>query len=581
MCYSNIIYAADRLSAEVAAVCRTHSSVVKTEYNWGGQGFTSEGTHSVDSSFADALSLEVKATDDSGTEYTVDMEAVNFLWQGAAINQDAAYQNGQKGAIVEMFGWPHEDVKQECEYLAKQGWMGVKVFPVTESVFSYEWPQNGELNPWWFYYQPVSYKLAGRGGTREELREMIQACRGVGVRVYADAVVNHMSGGGNDVLDHRNGGSDYCSHWGGKSTTGESPSPYFTHNWTYEKSDNTGLVPGMEYPNAAYIPTDFHCERPLNSWTDPFLLNNGWLSGLADLDTESEYVRERIAAYMTDLISIGFSGYRIDAAKHIQPESLAAILAKVKRNLGGGDLPDDFITYLEVLVGGEKDLLFCQEGDYSFGQAFADKMKAAGLSDSDVAKVKIWDSSYPKEFPICGYWETPAERLAIENDCHDDQNPGSSSRDMQDKGSVLVREKDVSKHRGFEEQLFQRTDGDWAIKLVLSSYTFMDDGAMGIPDGKSDCSACKGDQCSSCTLSMAYSKAFDADACGYTCEVDGQWQQGVYTRVHRDYDIIQAMRDWQGLPKVTDAGDLGLPSNCGSSKAAEGPEFLGFTPFLQ
>ena len=51
----------------------------------------------------------------------------------------------------------------------------------------------------------------------------------------------------------------------------------------------------------------------------------------------------------------------MDAAKHIQPESLAAIFAKVKDNLGGGDLPEDFITYLEVLIGGEKDLLFCDE----------------------------------------------------------------------------------------------------------------------------------------------------------------------------------------------------------------------------
>jgi alpha-amylase len=32
---------------------------------------------------------------------------------------------------------------------------------------------------------------------------------------------------------------------------------------------------------------------------------------------------------------------------------------------------------------------------------------------------------------------------------------------MQDKGSVLVKEKDVAKHRGFEVQLFSRTDGDW------------------------------------------------------------------------------------------------------------------------
>lgn len=49
----------------------------------------------------------------------------------------------------------------------------------------------------------------------------------------------------------------------------------------------------------------------------------------------------------------------MDAAKHIQPESIAAIMAEFKKLLGGGDLPDDFMTYLEVLIGGEKDLLFC------------------------------------------------------------------------------------------------------------------------------------------------------------------------------------------------------------------------------
>lgn len=70
-------------------------------------------------------------------------------------------------------------------------------------------------------------------------------------------------------------------------------------------------------------------------------------------------------------------------------------------------------------------------------------MKKEGLSDSDINKVKIWSSDYPKEMPICGYWIIDASRFAIENDCHDDQNPGSSSRDMQDKGSVLIKEKNV------------------------------------------------------------------------------------------------------------------------------------------
>jgi alpha-amylase len=137
----------------------------------------------------------------------------------------------------------------------------------------------------------------------------------------------------------------------------------------FQNSNNTGLRPGLEYPSVPYIATDFHCERSLNSWTDPFQLNNGWLTGLTDLNTESEYVRERIAVYMTDLLSIGFSGFRIDAAKHMYPKSISAILAKFKKHLGGGDLPADFITWMEVLLGGEKDLLMCNPGDYNYGQS--------------------------------------------------------------------------------------------------------------------------------------------------------------------------------------------------------------------
>lgn len=64
---------------------------------------------------------------------------------------------------------------------------------------------------------------------------------------------------------------------------------------------------------------------------------------------------------------------------------------------------------------------------------------------------------------------------------------------------------------------------------------------------------------------MMYSKAHNPDVCGYTCDVDGQWQQGVYTRVHRDYEIVQAMRNWQGLSQLSDPVALGLPAQCGSS----------------
>ena len=68
--------------------------------------------------------------------------------------------------------------------------------------------------------------------------------------------------------------------------------------------------------------------------------------------------------------------------------------------MGGGDLPDDFIAYLEVLIGGEKDLLMCQMNNYNFGPYFKQSMAKAGLSSNDIYKIKIWESDYPKEFPV-------------------------------------------------------------------------------------------------------------------------------------------------------------------------------------
>jgi alpha-amylase len=252
--------------------------------------------------------------------------------------------------------------------LASMGYLGAKLFPAQEQVMSFETFSN-DLNPWYFAYQPVSYRLQGRMGSRDDLRSAIYNCRKLGVRMYADAVINHFSGGGNDVNpNHRNPNAN-CATWGTKNSSlninnqgtapsSSGPSPYYTQSFVYTEGSYSGKPPSQEYPAADLGPTDFHCERPLNSWNDPLQLNAGWLSGLTDVNTEKDNVRERIADYLTDLISIGFSGFRIDAAKHISPDNLVAILTKFRNNVGG-TLPDDFITWLEILLGGEGDLLMC------------------------------------------------------------------------------------------------------------------------------------------------------------------------------------------------------------------------------
>ena len=36
-------------------------------------------------------------------------------------------------------------------------------------------------------------------GSKKEFKKMIDTCRSKGIRIYADAVINHMSGNGNDM----------------------------------------------------------------------------------------------------------------------------------------------------------------------------------------------------------------------------------------------------------------------------------------------------------------------------------------------------------------------------------------------
>lgn len=229
----------------------------------------------------------------------------------------------------------------------------------------------------------------------------------------------------------------------------------------------------------------------------------------------------------------------------------------------GGSLPPEFITYLEVLIGGEKDLLCCTYNNYNYYTYFTEVLGKAGLSATDINKIKIWSSDYPKEFPVCGQRFMPDERFVIQNDDHDQQNPGSSSRDMQDKGSVLIVQKDVAAHRNFEVQLFTRTDGNWAIRQILSSYYFKVGEASGWPDGLSDCSKYTGNTLNIKCKGIPYQKAFQADACGYSMiGPDGNWVLGAYTRVHRDLSIVNAMRRWMGLSSNLSAASLGLSSKC-------------------
>ena len=496
----------------------------------------SENNKLFKSDFNKILKIKVKAK----TGEVLELEDVDFIWNSEPLGETKYKTNGQKGAIVEMYGWSDKDIEKECEFLGQQGYLGVKVFPHHEQVMSDE-AFRDQLNPWYFMYQPVSYKLDGRLGTRADLRNMIKTCRSKGVRVYADAVVNHMTYNGMDLQKHR---PIYKYEYLESEKYSTANSPFWTPYRTYEinpytKRGNNAL----EYPAVPYGPMDFHCQREITDYKNFDNVMFGWLDNLADLNTESEYVRQRIADYLTDLFSIGLSGFRLDAAKHIKPKDIAEILSKFKTNIGG-KFPDDFFTWLEILSGDESDILFADDGENSYAGGMDKTLKGLGFTDDDLLKVKIWWSSYPKNYNV-DEGRVNNIRKVIQNDDHDTQYADYRGLTGEGKGCVLSAGCPTEEHRGYEVKLFREpyniTDNknDSPIRMILSSF-YMKSGVAGLPDGKSDCEKTCKKNCDKCKdNSLPYFPAYIENGTAYSGEG--------FSRVHRDKEIIEAMQYWMEL----------------------------------
>ncbi|HHW83445.1 MAG TPA: alpha-amylase, partial [Actinomycetales bacterium] len=187
---------------------------------------------------------------------------------------------------VQLFQFNWNSVARECtDTLGPAGYEWVLISPAQEHI-------QGE--EWWTNYQPVSYQVESRAGTREEFAAMVEACNAAGVKVIADAVINHMAG-----IDGGTG-------WAGTE---------FTH---------------YEYPGL-YGPEDFHdCgltpNNDIANYQDAAQVQTCELSNLADLATGEPHVQDTIRTYLEDLLSLGVAGFRIDAAKHMAAEDVAAIL---------------------------------------------------------------------------------------------------------------------------------------------------------------------------------------------------------------------------------------------------------------
>ncbi|CAH1397787.1 unnamed protein product [Nezara viridula] len=218
--------------------------------------------------------------------------------------------------IVHLFEWSHEDVAKECNrFLAPYGYSAVQVSPVNEHAIL-----NGR--PWYERYQPISYVLKSRSGNKAAFKNMVESCNKVGVKVYVDVIFNHMTanlppgtkGTGNSVPDTAN----------------------------------------EKYPAVPYGPKDFHAPCSIEDWKDRWQIRNCELLGLHDLNQTSEYVRGKIVGFLNELVDIGVSGFRVDAAKHMEPSDLQVIYQRV-HNLNPRWFPKGSRPYFYQEIAGYPD----------------------------------------------------------------------------------------------------------------------------------------------------------------------------------------------------------------------------------
>lgn len=100
-------------------------NTTRLTYLFDGHEQSSNTFHANKSSVTKPISVEVHGSDGS----RIVLENIDFAWNAPPIIQPSNYKSGQKGAIIEMFGWPYADIEQECEALGKMGYLGVKVYP--------------------------------------------------------------------------------------------------------------------------------------------------------------------------------------------------------------------------------------------------------------------------------------------------------------------------------------------------------------------------------------------------------------------------------------------------------------------
>ena len=171
--------------------------------------------------------------------------------------------------IVYSFPETIKETEQKIEKIKEQGFDAIQIPPI-------EPLKEEDKTVWWKAYQPISFNIGNVYGTKEELIKFCRECEKIGLRVYADAIINHMAANNkHSLIPH------------------EKVDPKLRNNPAYWKE-----------------------KENVTDWHNRYDVIHHCMN-LPGLNVYNRDVEDMIVAFLNELIDCGITGFRFDAAKSI------------------------------------------------------------------------------------------------------------------------------------------------------------------------------------------------------------------------------------------------------------------------
>lgn len=242
----------------------------------------------------------------NGSEQTVDIAGTTIKADKNAFylgdkNSDGKYTVGQwyesgkaefatKGQnILHAFDWPIATILANLDAIKAQGFNAIQTSPL-QPVKDYYESYEDTHETWWRFYQPVGLCLGNSTSNilfstsdgASELTALCEAASEKGIRIIVDVIVNHLADG---------------TGYGGLNPQVKQFSPEIYDNYKTTLHNPNGKVP-CDYSNVAGIVK-----------SDAFG---------KDLNTANSKVQGSVYKFLKSLVDCGVTGFRFDAAKHIE-----------------------------------------------------------------------------------------------------------------------------------------------------------------------------------------------------------------------------------------------------------------------